>query len=207
MPKRAISEESKEDRRNFILSCAEEIVKTNGLSGLNIQSVAKKSGFATGTIYLYFANKEDLIAHLTLDSRKELLRIFEKSIVGEGLAMKQLSKVMEAFFHFYETRPHYYELVSFFEKNTGLEEPEELELMSRKINQLVADILKKGKKQGHIRNDLDEMTFSFLLWGSSVGILQLLEVKKSIIKRTLNTDSFDFFSKHIELVLHAIKVD
>jgi AcrR family transcriptional regulator len=203
--KRARTETSKEDRRNFILSCAEEIIKIEGLAGLSLQNVAKKSKLAIGTIYLYFSKKEDIIAQLTLISRQFLLHSFEQSIEKEENAILQITKLLETYYQFYKSHPHYNELVSFFETNAGLEETEDLIQSSMQINGLVIGILKKGKTQGLIREDLDELTFSFLLWGTTVGIIQLIDVKKSRLKSALNLDESDFFKHHISLIVNSIK--
>lgn len=203
--KRARTEVSKENRKNFILACAEEIIINEGLAGLNLQQVAKKSKLAIGTIYLYFEKKEDLIAQLTLKSRQFLLDVFEQSTKGEQNAIAQISKLLDAYYNFYKTHPHYNELVSFFEKNAGLEEPEQLRIASMQINDLVIRILQTGKSQGVVRNDLDEKTFSFLLWGTTVGVIQLIEVKSASLKSALHLEGFEFFNHHISLIINSIQ--
>lgn len=40
------------------------LVKEQGLSGITMSMIAKKAGSATGTVYIYFANKEELIVKL-----------------------------------------------------------------------------------------------------------------------------------------------
>lgn len=40
------------------------LVKANGLAGITMQMVAKEAGIATGTLYIYFKSKEDLINNL-----------------------------------------------------------------------------------------------------------------------------------------------
>ncbi|BAV09284.1 transcriptional regulator, TetR family [Filimonas lacunae] len=41
-----------------------QLVKEHGLSGITVNMIAKKAGFATGTVYTYFENKEQLILKL-----------------------------------------------------------------------------------------------------------------------------------------------
>ncbi|AXY74622.1 TetR/AcrR family transcriptional regulator [Paraflavitalea soli] len=40
------------------------LVKEQGLAGITMSMIAKKAGFATGTVYIYFANKEELLVKL-----------------------------------------------------------------------------------------------------------------------------------------------
>lgn len=41
-----------------------KLVKAYGLAGITMQAVAKEADIATGTLYIYFKNKEALITHL-----------------------------------------------------------------------------------------------------------------------------------------------
>jgi AcrR family transcriptional regulator len=40
------------------------LVKEQGLAGITMSMIARKAGFATGTVYIYFSNKEELIVKL-----------------------------------------------------------------------------------------------------------------------------------------------
>jgi AcrR family transcriptional regulator len=50
-----------ENKVNEIYKATLSLVKASGLAGITMQSVAKEAGIATGTLYIYFKNKEDLI--------------------------------------------------------------------------------------------------------------------------------------------------
>jgi AcrR family transcriptional regulator len=52
-----------------IFAATLELVRQEGLSGITMSMIAKKAGLATGTLYVYFKNKEELI-----------LTLFEKCI-------------------------------------------------------------------------------------------------------------------------------
>jgi len=53
-----------ENKINEIYRATLNLVKANGLSGITMQMVAKEAGIATGTLYIYFKNKETLINEL-----------------------------------------------------------------------------------------------------------------------------------------------
>lgn len=203
--KRARTESSKDDRKQYILDCAEDIVKHDGLDELNIAKVGKKANLSIGTIYLYFENKEDIIAHLTLKSRQVLLSKFNESYENEPNVLNQVSNFLHAYFQFYKEYPFYNQLVSYYEANTGLKEPEYLKSASLDINMFVVNVLNEGKKQGVIKQDLNEFEFSFLLWGTAVGVIQLLEVKKEVLEDSLKMKEIDFFNSYINLIISSIK--
>ncbi|MFV0574580.1 MAG: TetR/AcrR family transcriptional regulator [Vibrio sp.] len=49
------------DKRQLILNTAEHMIAKNGFQGLSMHKLAKEAGVATGTIYRYFQDKEDLV--------------------------------------------------------------------------------------------------------------------------------------------------
>ena len=57
----------KDDNKiNDIYAATLKLVKANGLAGITMQAVAKEAGVATGTLYIYFQNKDELIIRLLM---------------------------------------------------------------------------------------------------------------------------------------------
>ncbi|MCX7130153.1 TetR/AcrR family transcriptional regulator [Aeromonas sp.] len=52
------------DKKECIFNAAHEVLGERGFHGLSIAEVAKKANVATGTIYRYFADKDDLVRQL-----------------------------------------------------------------------------------------------------------------------------------------------
>ena len=203
---RARDDKAKDLRKQHILEAAEQIIRTQGLEQLNIAAVAKKVKLAVGTIYLYFPKKEDIIAHLTIKSREILLEKFKKSTAQSENALEQIHHLLAAYFRFYKEHLFYHELVSFYESNAGLEEPEELLQASRNITDFVVEILNKGQVERHIRADLDAQEFSFLLWGTVVGVIQLINVKAGPLQAQLHKSPEAFFETYIDLIVKSLRV-
>jgi AcrR family transcriptional regulator len=53
-----------EAKTDEIFDATLQLVKEHGLSGITMSMIAKKAGLATGTVYTYFENKEQLILQL-----------------------------------------------------------------------------------------------------------------------------------------------
>lgn len=53
-----------QDKKECIFNAAHEVLGERGFHGLSIAEVAKKAKVATGTIYRYFGDKDDLIRQL-----------------------------------------------------------------------------------------------------------------------------------------------
>jgi len=60
-----------EDKRNAILSAAARVIAEQGDSAATAR-IAKEARVAEGTLFTYFANKDDLLNHLYLELKAEL---------------------------------------------------------------------------------------------------------------------------------------
>jgi AcrR family transcriptional regulator len=61
---RAIEDLEKEERKQHILKAAAELFGESSYNRVSMQDVARKSGIAKGTVYLYFQTKEELFLAL-----------------------------------------------------------------------------------------------------------------------------------------------
>ncbi len=52
------------------------LVKEKGLAGITMCEIAKVAGMATGTLYIYFKNKEELVSKLFTECRKASLESY-----------------------------------------------------------------------------------------------------------------------------------
>lgn len=60
-----------DDKRSTILEAATRVIATQGL-GASTASIAKEAGVASGTLFVYFATKSDLINQLYLELKTEM---------------------------------------------------------------------------------------------------------------------------------------
>lgn len=69
-----------ETLREVLLDCARKIADTEGISAVNIRQIAARAGVASGTVYHYFDNKDDILLALTERYWREILLDMEKEI-------------------------------------------------------------------------------------------------------------------------------
>lgn len=199
------NEEVREQKRKHILNCAEQIILRDGLADMSMNAVAKEASIAKGTLYLYFKSKEDIIAQLTNKARESLLTLFIHEAEKQEHFLDKIRSILWGNFHFNNRKPIYNDLVSFYEANRELEDTEELRLSSRKIQGFILSILQKAKEQEVINEDLDIATFSMIMWGMSVGIMQLTLTKTSLIKDFTGKNEKEFYDSYVELIIDGIK--
>ena len=66
-----------------LLDCARGIVAQEGAEAVNIRRLAKEAGIATGTVYNYFASKEDVLLALTEAYWRETLAEMREAVRAE----------------------------------------------------------------------------------------------------------------------------
>ena len=64
---RARSPDAKRARRHFILTAAEQILRSDGFDAFTMSSLANTTGLAKGTLYLYFSSREELVLALYIN--------------------------------------------------------------------------------------------------------------------------------------------
>lgn len=133
-----------------------------GIAGLTMAKIAKQSGLATGTLYIYFKNKEVLInelyEHLRIQSS---IRFFTGVNPDDSFRIK-LRKV---WFNYLKNRIENYEASVFLEQY--YRSPfitEEHSRLSEEMKEPVKKLIRQGKLEGVIKNDFDdEMIFLSML--------------------------------------------
>ena len=59
--------------RDTLLNSARDIADTEGIDAVNIRSIAKRAGIASGTVYNYFLSKDEILLALTEEYWKQTL--------------------------------------------------------------------------------------------------------------------------------------
>jgi len=195
----------KENRRNIILAAAESIMVKNGLHGLNLDLIAQETNLAKGTLYLYFKSKEEILSILTIKARELLLDEFKKIAVNNQLDIEKLKSIVKINYNFYKKYPLYYDLVSLYEANHQVTETEEMYESSLAINDLVINIIQKAKEADQLQENIDTAIITLCLWGSTVGILQLMKVRGPIMKEKIDISEEEILDAFIQMIFKGIQ--
>src|SRR5579863_4404940 len=87
-------------RRDSILAAAARVFAEHGVERATIEMVARAAEVAVGTIYLYFASRDDLFMSLVAERHARLLVSYE-SIASRGLdPLAELRAIASAYLDF-----------------------------------------------------------------------------------------------------------
>lgn len=76
MTKLSYKERANRQREREILLCARRLIQAGGAAQLNMDDLAEAVGISKPTLYQHFKSKEDLLAHVFVDSLREFERYF-----------------------------------------------------------------------------------------------------------------------------------
>ena len=142
--------------------------------------MAAHAEVSKGTVYLYFQSKESILAHLLLEGLSILLSELETAYApNEPLSSeKRLRQLVEAYWQFAQTYPHYFRLLMAldrgrFQERVSAEMYQEILTESTRGLELVAKAIGRGTEQGMFTAD-DPLLVAGVLWGALSGALTLM---------------------------------
>lgn len=142
-----------EERPKQILDAALAVFAERGLAAARLEDIAKRAGVSKGTIYLYFANKEDLFRGVVRDTVIAFIERGEASFAADRDPILALDTWMEGHWRWIrsEVFPAMQRLVnSELRDFPDLYEFYAVEVVGR-AHRLICEILERGMETGVFR--------------------------------------------------------
>jgi AcrR family transcriptional regulator len=200
-------EREKERRRQQIIVAAKRVFSEKGFNKATMEDIAKEAELSPGTLYLYFKNKEELYASLSLRILQYLhIRVTHVNKDTTLSPDQKVKALMEAMYDVYDFDPLI--IINMFHlqssetlKNLSETLLNEIKDLSQRSNGAIAKIFEEGIKKG-IYVDRHPMAMADIFWSMFSGVV-LFEASKKIIdpgkdylKSTL-TVAFEIFEQGI----------
>jgi TetR/AcrR family transcriptional regulator, fatty acid metabolism regulator protein len=165
-PRRRTREQRKLDRHAEILAAARDAFAQKGYVGASIIEIARASGIADGTIYKYFASKQDLLFHVMRQFYEELIAEVEAGVARQATLTARLRylvrRQIEAFVEDEEICRLFIR-----EVRTADDYPDSpLHDLNRRYTSIVVRILEAGIAAGEVRADVEPRVMRDVLYGS-----------------------------------------
>lgn len=147
---------------DYIFKASLELIAKEGIAGLTMAKIAKKSKLAIGTLYIYFKNKEVLIHSLYSNLRDNSLNRFMEG-VEESTPFKIAIK--RIWLNYLNHRMRNYKESVFMEQYyRSPYVSESILAAAQSLKKPVLDTIQKGKDEGFVRKDVDnELLFLAML--------------------------------------------
>jgi AcrR family transcriptional regulator len=127
-------------RRKEILEAAFRLFVVKGYSGVSMQEIAAESEFSIGTLYNFFANKEELFLTMVEEKFTESRQFIERKVAEKVDAFDKLCSAVEAELEFIESNRGFF---TFFVVARGRGESEAQMDIHEKIGEVHMDIHEK----------------------------------------------------------------
>lgn len=134
----------------LILAATLKLLASRGFHGFSIRDVAKESGVATGTVYLYFADREDLIKKLHSQIIETVGREVFISVEKEMSLYEQFQGMCRRFWVLFQQQP-------------------EMILSKGQFDHLPADLLRSRHEEAKV---VLEPLFTFFIRGREQQLLK-----------------------------------
>src|SRR5204862_2999914 len=99
------------DKPQQIIDAAVRVFARNGYYNSRVSDIAREAGIASGTIYLYFKTKDEILVTLFRDKMAAWVEQVRREVAGEPDAVTRLRKLVALHFAVLEGDPDLAEVV------------------------------------------------------------------------------------------------
>jgi TetR/AcrR family transcriptional regulator, fatty acid metabolism regulator protein len=154
------------DKPQQIIDAAVRVFARNGFYNSRVSDIAREAGIASGTIYLYFKTKDEILVTLFREKMAAFVSALRKEIGGEPDAPAKLRRLVRLHFETLEARPDLAEVVQlelrqgqkFFRGASAHE-------ISAYFD-LIGSVLEEGVAAGVFRSELPVKVATKMLFGA-----------------------------------------
>ena len=208
MPKDTFLNLPLEKQEKVMRSSISEFLK-HGFSKGNVGNIAKSAGVAKGSMYQYFENKREIFLYSVQWSIGLLVKKYEKYMIIKDTEV-------DIFQFFYQNSKDMWlqmreerELVIFIQdvflgKYNGLTD-ESMTYMIKVSDEYLLTLIKNGKNNGSIRNDIDDNILSLYITGVSFKIKEYLMSKARNLGEDIVDEDFKVNEKEIIAMIDLLK--
>ena len=194
-------------RQRQIMVAAKEVFSIKGFTKTTMEDIAREAELSPGTLYLYFKNKDELYASLSVEILEHLYGQLKRVYVKESQSpQRRIDLLKQTLFEVYEFDPLI--LVSLFHLQSSdilrnLSPPmlAHIRDLSQKTIGIIAAIFEEGV-EGQVFIEKPPQDLSDVMWGLFSGVVLWEESKRIINDRTEPVHpafdtAFEIFSRGI----------
>ena len=161
-------------RRADILRAAEEVFAAKGYHDASIEEIARAAEYATGTVYLYFKDKEALYLELFEEKIRELIHFIEQRIQPEKRPVQALTQLIQARMEYFDRNRAFFQIYVREGMNLGWSKHERWEGIRRLYHdylKLLGRLIRAGQRQQLFRK-ADPRRLAIALSGMMIQLTQ-----------------------------------
>ena len=197
----------RERRRQQIIVAAKRVFSEKGYSKSTMEDIAREAELSPGTLYLYFKNKDELYASLSLRILQYLnIRLEDVKKEKDIQPRQKIAAIKEALFDVYQFDPMI--LINMFHlqssetlKNLSSPLLENITELSRSSLSILSEIFQSDAGGNHFTSHHPD-AIADIVWSLFTGVVlweeskRMIDNEKDFLKQTLDV-AFEIFSRGI----------
>lgn len=142
------------DKYHRILEAAVEVFAEKGFSQSTISQIAKKAGVADGTIYLYFKNKDDILAQFFSYMSKLVFDEFKLAVNSADNAVEKFRNLIRQHLKAFQQDRNMAAVYLAETRQINRLAEDQIKEMAGMYLDIVSEIVELGQEEGSIRKNL-----------------------------------------------------
>lgn len=155
-----------DDKRKRIMRSATRVFAKRGFYNAKIAEIARDAGVATGTIYLYFNNKDDLLISIFEEEMIPIIEAMKRELAQKKNAREKIMRLVSLHLEMVQNNPDLAQLLEvelrqshkFLHGYSGTKFKEYLTI--------IGSAFEEGQASGEFRTDIHPSLFKQLLFGA-----------------------------------------
>ncbi len=192
-----------------LVDAGREVLATDGLSALNLRTVAKKAGVSHAAPYRHYADKDALIAAIAVDGLRQLGRDLQATIEHATDPIHTTQQMARVYVKFALQHPDLFRIM-FSNLADRREVHPELYDAANTLYRLLFRVIKDGQKQGAFAAG-DALAQTTSLWAAVHGMSVLLVDRQipapMLPARPTQKQTLEFVDSFIQIQLNGIRND
>jgi len=202
-------EREKEQRKQEIITAAEKVFNKRGIDHATMDDVAEQAELSKATLYLYFSSKDEIYSAIFSKSQEKLFKSIRNATDQLSDTKDKITAFISTFISFQKRNPEYFEAFFYFltkdlviyEQDCYVKQRRESgqEFLSNWVN-----LLQKGKDEGLIRENLNEIPVALILWMQLIGFLKIYPKLNKTLNKEFNVTEESILVDYFELIFNGM---
>ncbi len=200
----------KQMRQTQLIDAAEKIFINLGYDATTLEMITDDLGYNKRTFYLYFRDKDDIFFAVLLRTLEALDTRMHEAAATRITGLDKLQSLGMAYFTYFIENPVFFEFNRTFEarnyyyrRNPNSESGEFASNCLRvndKITDLLISCIKLGMKDKSIKVKIDAKKLMLILWGMSLGTLEVILMRQKQLDATYQTSADEIFRTYLTFI-------
>ncbi len=196
--------------RDKIAAAASALFWEKGVAAASMDEIAQAAGYSKATLYVYFANKDELVSVLALESMRKLCACIASALEGERTTRGKYDLICQALVRYQAEYPFYFQMTletlkTDFSGPGRFPEDQETYQVGEELNAMIASLLRAGMAAGDLRPDLDVVPAAFSCWGMLAGLILLAANKEDYIQSAMGLSREAFLRQGFDTVYRSVE--